>query len=59
MLVLAPLLGLLPQAVLAAMLIVYSAGLIQPAEFATILKVRRMERPPVERRDETTATANR
>ena len=43
MLVFAPLLGLLPQAVLAAVVIVYSAGLIQPAEFATILRVRRME----------------
>jgi SulP family sulfate permease len=43
MLVLAPLLGLLPQAVLAAIVIVYSVGLIQPAEFASIRKVRRME----------------
>lgn len=43
MLVLAPLLGLLPQAVLAAIVIVYSVGLIQPAEFRSILKVRRME----------------
>ena len=43
MLVLAPLLGLLPQAVLAAVVIVYSVGLIQPAEFAAIRKVRMME----------------
>jgi high affinity sulfate transporter 1 len=43
MLVLAPLLGLLPQAALAAVVIIYSIGLIQPAEFAAIRKVRRME----------------
>lgn len=43
MLVLAPLLGHLPQAVLAAIVIVYSVGLIRPGEFAAILKVRRME----------------
>lgn len=43
MLVLAPLLGLLPQAVLAAVVIIYSIGLIRPAEFAAILKVRTME----------------
>jgi high affinity sulfate transporter 1 len=43
MLALAPLLGLLPQAVLAAIVVVYSVGLIKPAEFASILKVRRME----------------
>ena len=43
MLVLAPLLGLLPQAVLAAIVIVYSVGLIQPGEFAAIRKVRTME----------------
>lgn len=43
MLVLAPLLGLLPQAVLAAIIIVYSVGLIKPQEFASIRKVRRME----------------
>ena len=35
MLVLAPLLGLLPQAVLAAIVIVYSVGLIKPAEFVS------------------------
>ena len=43
MLVLAPLLGLLPQAVLAAIVIVYSVGLIQPLEFAAIRRVRSME----------------
>ena len=43
MLILAPLLGLLPQAVLAAIVIVYSIGLIQPAEFMAIRRVRRME----------------
>jgi SulP family sulfate permease len=43
MLVLAPLLGLLPQCVLAAIVIVYSIGLIAPAEFVSIRKVRRME----------------
>jgi high affinity sulfate transporter 1 len=43
MLALAPLLGLLPQSVLAATVIVYSLGLIQPAEFRSILRVRRME----------------
>lgn len=43
MLVLAPLLGLLPQAVLAAVVIVYSIGLIAPAEFLAIRKVRTME----------------
>jgi len=43
MLLLAPLLGLLPNAALAAIVIVYSVGLIQPAEFLAIRKVRRME----------------
>jgi high affinity sulfate transporter 1 len=43
MLFLAPLLGLLPHATLAAVVIVYSMGLIQPAEFAAIRKVRTME----------------
>jgi len=36
-------LGLLPYATLAAVVIVYSVGLIQPAEFRAIRKVRRME----------------
>ena len=43
MLVLASLLGLLPNAVLAAVVIIYSIGLIQPIEFAAIRKVRNME----------------
>ena len=43
MLVLAPLLGLLPNATLAAIVIVYSVGLIQPAEFRAIHRVRKME----------------
>jgi high affinity sulfate transporter 1 len=43
MLILAPVLGLLPHATLAAIVIVYSVGLIQPAEFRAIRKVRTME----------------
>jgi len=43
MLLLAPLIGLMPEATLAAVVIVYSIGLIKPAEFRTILRVRRME----------------
>lgn len=43
MLLLAPVLGLLPHATLAAVVIVYSVGLIQPAEFAAIRRVRTME----------------
>jgi sulfate permease, SulP family len=43
MLLLSPVLGLLPNAALAAVVIVYSAPLIQPAEFRAILKVRKME----------------
>ena len=43
MLLLAPLLGLLPNATLAAVVIVYSVGLIRPAEFLAIRKVRTME----------------
>ena len=43
MLLLAPLLGQLPNAVLAAVVIVYSVGLIQPLEFVAIRKVRTME----------------
>jgi len=43
MLVLAPLIGLMPEATLAAVVIVYSIGLIKPAEFRAILSVRRME----------------
>jgi high affinity sulfate transporter 1 len=40
MLLLAPLIALLPQATLAAVVIVYSIGLIKPAEFGEILKIR-------------------
>jgi high affinity sulfate transporter 1 len=40
---LAPLMGLMPQATLAAVVIVYSIGLIQPAEFRDILRIRSME----------------
>ena len=43
MLLLAPLIGLMPQATLAAVVIVYSTGLIKPAEFREILSVRRTE----------------
>ncbi|SAL64407.1 sulfate transporter [Caballeronia humi] len=43
MLLLAPLIGLMPEAALAAVVIVYSVGLIQPAEFWEVLKVRRTE----------------
>ena len=43
MLVLAPTLALLPQATLSAIVVIYSIGLIQPAEFLAIRKVRYME----------------
>jgi MFS superfamily sulfate permease-like transporter len=43
MLLLAPLIGLMPEATLAAVVIVYSIGLIKPMEFRTILGVRRTE----------------
>ena len=43
LLLLAPLIGLMPQATLAAVVIVYSIGLIEPAEFRAILHIRRME----------------
>ncbi len=43
MLLLAPVVGAIPQATLAAVVIVYSAGLIQPREFLAIRRVRRME----------------
>jgi high affinity sulfate transporter 1 len=43
LLLLAPLMGLMPQATLAAVVIVYSIGLIQPGEFGAILRIRRME----------------
>jgi SulP family sulfate permease len=43
MLVLAPLIGLMPEATLAAVVIVYSVGLIAPVEFRQILQIRLME----------------
>lgn len=43
MLFLSPLIALMPEATLAAVVIVYSIGLIQPKEFSAILKVRRTE----------------
>ena len=43
MLFLAPLIALMPQATLAAVVIFYSIGLIRPIEFAEILKIRRTE----------------
>jgi len=43
MLLLSPLIALMPQATLAAVVIVYSAGLIKPKEFLAILRVRRAE----------------
>ena len=43
MLFLAPLIGLMPQATLAAVVVVYSFGLIKPVEFRSILRVRRTE----------------
>jgi anti-anti-sigma factor len=43
MLLLAPLLGLLPHAALAGIVIAYSVGLIQPADFRSILQIRRTE----------------
>jgi SulP family sulfate permease len=43
MLVLAPVMGQMPNATLAAVVIVYSVGLIKPSEFRDILKVRRTE----------------
>jgi anti-anti-sigma factor len=43
MLLLAPLIGLMPQATLAAVVIVYSLGLIKPKDFREILAIRRTE----------------
>jgi high affinity sulfate transporter 1 len=43
MLVLAPLIGLMPEATLAAVVIVYSIGLVAPVEFRQILQIRLME----------------
>jgi anti-anti-sigma factor len=43
MLLLAPLIALMPQATLAAVVIVYSVGLIKPKDFRAILQVRQTE----------------
>jgi high affinity sulfate transporter 1 len=43
MLLLARAMGMMPQATLAAIVIVYSIGLIQPAEFRAIVEIRRTE----------------
>lgn len=43
MLFLAPLMARMPQATLAAVVIVYSVGLIKPQEFRSILRIRRTE----------------
>jgi MFS superfamily sulfate permease-like transporter len=43
LLLLAPLISLMPQAALAAVVVAYSIGLIQPAEFLEIRRVRRTE----------------
>jgi sulfate permease, SulP family len=43
MLFLAPLIALMPQATLAAVVIVYSIGLIKPVDFRHILEIRRAE----------------
>lgn len=43
LILLAPLMGMMPLATLAAVVVVYSIGLIQPAEFVAILRIRRME----------------
>jgi SulP family sulfate permease len=43
LLLLAPLIALMPNAVLAAVVVVYSVGLIRPAEFRQIIRVRRTE----------------
>jgi MFS superfamily sulfate permease-like transporter len=43
MLFLAPLIGRMPQATLASVVVVYSVGLIKPVEFRSIIRVRRTE----------------
>jgi len=43
MLLFAPVLALMPQATLAAVVIVYSIGLIKPLEFRDVLRIRRTE----------------
>jgi len=42
-LILAPLVAMMPQSALAALVIVYSVGLIKPVEFREILRIRRTE----------------
>ena len=46
MILLAPLIALMPQATLAAVVIAYSIGLIRPLEFLEVLSVRRTEFKP-------------
>jgi MFS superfamily sulfate permease-like transporter len=43
LLFLSPVIALMPEAALAAVVIVYSIGMIKPAEFRAILKIRKME----------------
>lgn len=43
LLLLAPFVGLMPEAILAAVVIVYSVGLIKPVDFRDIVRVRRTE----------------
>ena len=43
MFLLAPYIGFMPQATLAAVVMVYSVGLIEPGAFRDIIRVRRME----------------
>jgi len=43
MLLFAPLIGLMPEATLAAVVIITSVGLIKPADFLAILRIRQME----------------
>lgn len=43
LLLLAPVIGLMPNATLAAVVVVYSVGLIKPAEFREIFRVRKTE----------------
>ena len=43
LLLIAPVIGLMPHATLAALVIVYSIGLIRPVEFRDILRIRRTE----------------
>jgi MFS superfamily sulfate permease-like transporter len=43
MLLLAPIISRMPQATLASVVVIYSLGLIKPAEFWSILRIRRLE----------------